>query len=196
MACNADFVQYIIDQCSGTGEIAVKKMMGDYCIYCNGVLFGLICDNNLFIKETNAGRTVLKEEILRQPYPGARNYFYIDDVDDSDYLTAIIKATLPALQSSKTKSHDRVKKVRQVPTSLDDRIEPNLVCSQDLRPFFEEYLGNGFRYTVRFQQWLHDNPGKTYRDAIDAYRTLARPKNDKTAELKKAFFKTMNAKKK
>ena len=102
MACNADFVQYIQDQCSEAGEIAVKKMMGDYCIYCNGVLFGLICDNNLFVKETDAGRAVLKEEILRQPYPGARKFFYIDDVDDSDYLTAIIKATLPALQSSKT----------------------------------------------------------------------------------------------
>ncbi len=40
MACNPDFVQYIIDQCSGAGEIAVKKMMGDYCAYCDGVLFG------------------------------------------------------------------------------------------------------------------------------------------------------------
>jgi|GEM_PF-5044951 len=30
MACNPDFIQYIIDQCSGAGEIAVKKMMGDY----------------------------------------------------------------------------------------------------------------------------------------------------------------------
>ena len=45
MACSPDFVQYIIDQCSGAGEIAVKKMMGDYCVYCDGVLFGLICDN-------------------------------------------------------------------------------------------------------------------------------------------------------
>lgn len=27
MACNADFVQFIVDQCSGAGEIAVKKMM-------------------------------------------------------------------------------------------------------------------------------------------------------------------------
>ena len=36
MACNPEFVQYIIDQCSGAGEIAVKKMMGDYCAYCDG----------------------------------------------------------------------------------------------------------------------------------------------------------------
>ena len=39
----------VIDQCSGAGEIAVKKMMGDYCIYCDGILFGLICDNNFYI---------------------------------------------------------------------------------------------------------------------------------------------------
>ena len=29
MASNPDFVQYIIDQCSGVGEIAVKKMIGE-----------------------------------------------------------------------------------------------------------------------------------------------------------------------
>ncbi len=52
MACNSDFVQYIADQCAGAGEIAVKKMIGDYCIYCDGILFGLICDNNLYLKVT------------------------------------------------------------------------------------------------------------------------------------------------
>ena len=56
MACNPDFIQYIIDQCSDAGEIAVKKMMGDYCIYCDGVLFGLICDNNFYVKVTEPGR--------------------------------------------------------------------------------------------------------------------------------------------
>ena len=49
MACNPDFVQYVIDQCSDAGEIAVKKMMGDYCVYCDGSLFGLICDNNIYV---------------------------------------------------------------------------------------------------------------------------------------------------
>ncbi len=42
MACNSDFVQYSIDRCSGAGEIAVKKMMEDFCAYCDGFLFGLI----------------------------------------------------------------------------------------------------------------------------------------------------------
>ena len=105
MASNADFVQYIIDQCSGAGGIVVKKMMGDYCIYCDGLLFGLICDNNLYVKVTDPGKAVLKEVILRPPYEGAKDYFYISDVDDRDYLTALIKATIPALPKPKAKKN-------------------------------------------------------------------------------------------
>ncbi len=103
MACNVDFVDFIVDQCSGAGEINVRKMMGDYCIYCNGILFGLICDNNLFIKVTDAGKAMLKEIVLRPPYEGAKDYFYISDVDDRDYLVALIKTTLPALPAPKKK---------------------------------------------------------------------------------------------
>ena len=80
MACNPDFVQYIIDQCSGAGEVTVKKMMGDYCAYCNGVLFGLICDNNFYVKVTEPGRVVLKEVILRSPYDGAKGEEESDEV--------------------------------------------------------------------------------------------------------------------
>ena len=97
MASNPDFVQYIIDQCSGAGEIAVKKMMGDYCAYCDGILFGLICDNIFYMKVTEPGRAVLKEVIYRSPYDGAKDYFYISDVDDREYLTALIKAMIQAL---------------------------------------------------------------------------------------------------
>ena len=109
MASNADFVQYIADQCSGAGEIAVKKMMGDYCIYCDGILFGLICDNNLYIKPTEEGATQLEEVILRPPYPGAKPHFYIGDVDNRDNLTAILRATIPALFNSKSKSKPKPK---------------------------------------------------------------------------------------
>ena len=97
MASNADFVQYIVDQCSGAGKITVKKMMGDYCIYCDGAIFGLICDNNLYIKPTSQGATQLKEVVMRSPYPGAREHFHIDDVDDRDYLAAIVRATIAGL---------------------------------------------------------------------------------------------------
>ncbi len=103
MACNSDVVQYIIDQCSGAGEIAVKKMMGDYCVYCDDVLFGLICDNNFYLKVTESVKPLLKEVILRAPYDGAKDYFYISDVDDREYLVNLIKASIPSLTKMRLK---------------------------------------------------------------------------------------------
>ena len=54
MASNADFVQYVADQCSGAGEITTKKMFGEYGIYCDGKIFGLICDDCFYLKPTES----------------------------------------------------------------------------------------------------------------------------------------------
>lgn len=101
MASNADFVQYIVDQCSGAGEIVAKKMFGDYGIYCNGIIFGLICDDRFYLKPSEAGRALLRKEELRAPYNGAKDYFYIADVDDRDYLSSLVRETYKALPEPK-----------------------------------------------------------------------------------------------
>ena len=106
MACSEDFVQYIVEQCAGAGEITARKMMGDYCLYCNGVVVGLICDNSLFIKPTEPVKQMLREVVMRPPYDGAKEYFCITDVDDRDYLAEIVKTTfinLPAPKNRKRK---------------------------------------------------------------------------------------------
>ena len=101
MASNADFVQYIVDQCSGAGEIVAKKMFGDYGIYCNGKIFGLICDDRFYLKPTEAGRALLRKEELRPPYDSAKDYFYIADVDNRDYLSSLVRETYKALPEPK-----------------------------------------------------------------------------------------------
>lgn len=101
MASNSDFVQYIAEQCSGAGEIVTKKMFGDYGIYCNGKIFGLICDNRFYLKPTEIVRALLREVELRPPYVGAKDYFYIADVDDRDYLSALVSETCKALPEPK-----------------------------------------------------------------------------------------------
>ena len=66
MASKAELVQYIADQCSGAGAIRTLKMFGDYGIYCDGKIFGLICDNQLFIKITKAGKPANKKSSPKQ----------------------------------------------------------------------------------------------------------------------------------
>ena len=103
MASRADFVQYIADQCAGAGEIIVKKMFGDYGIYCDGKIFGLICDDCFFLKPTEAGKALLRSVELRPPYDGAKDYFLVTDVDDHDYLTTLVRETCKALPEPKPK---------------------------------------------------------------------------------------------
>lgn len=54
----------------------------------------------------------------------------------------------------------------------DAPIENGFVCTQRHRAFFAERLGKGFTFNAAFQGWLKSNPGKTYRDAIAAYRRI------------------------
>ena len=103
MASNTDFVQYIVDQCSGAGEITAKKMFGEYGIYCDGKIFGLICDDCFYVKPTEEGRHLLKRIDMRPPYEGAKEYFYIADVDDHEYLSALVRETCKALPEPKAK---------------------------------------------------------------------------------------------
>jgi TfoX/Sxy family transcriptional regulator of competence genes len=103
MASNADFVQYITDQCGGAGEIVAKKMFGDYGIYCDSKIFGLICDDRFYLKPTEAARSLLRKEELRPPYEGAKDYFYIADVDDRDYISLLVRKTCGALPMPKPK---------------------------------------------------------------------------------------------
>ena len=103
MASNSDFVQYIADQCASAGEITVKKMFGDYGIYCGGKIFGLICDDHFYVKPTEAGKAVLRNMDLRSPYDGAKEYFYIEDVDDHEYLSSLVSETCKELPMPKPK---------------------------------------------------------------------------------------------
>lgn len=103
MASNADFVQYIADQCAGAGEIMVKKMFGDYGIYCDGRIFGLICDDCFYLKPTQQVESVLRTVDLRPPYDGAKAYYFIEDVDDRDYLSLLVRMTCRALPEPKPK---------------------------------------------------------------------------------------------
>ena len=103
MACNPDFVQYIADQCAEAGEITTRKMFGDYGIYCYGKIFGLICDDRFYLKPTDVVKALLRKIELRPPYEGAKDYFYIEDVDDHEYLSTLVRATYKALPEPKPK---------------------------------------------------------------------------------------------
>lgn len=105
MASRLEYVQYVAEQLSGAGvgEISYKKMFGEYGLYCNGKIFANICDDQLFIKITEAGRSRFPDLPEAPPYPGAKNYFLIENVDDRDFLAVLTLITCQALPEPKKK---------------------------------------------------------------------------------------------
>ena len=110
MASDQNFVEMIVEQLQNCGEIRYRKMFGEYAIYSNDKVVGLICDNQLFIKPTVAGREFIGEPVEAPPYPGAKNSFLIEDkLEDSEWLSELVRISEQELPKPKPKKK-KVKK--------------------------------------------------------------------------------------
>jgi TfoX/Sxy family transcriptional regulator of competence genes len=104
MASDQNFVDFVLEQIQNTGAITAKKMFGEYGIYSDGKLFGVICDNKLFIKPTFQGRQFIGNPTELPAYEGAKPSYLIEDkIEDVEWLSKLVKITLDNLPEPKTK---------------------------------------------------------------------------------------------
>lgn len=104
MASDKSFVDFILDQIEDAGVITCRKMFGEYAVYSNGKVVALICDNQLFIKQTNGGRAFIGEVKEAPAYPGAKMNFLIGDkIEDREWLSELIRVTERELPEVKKK---------------------------------------------------------------------------------------------
>ncbi len=50
MSSRIEFVEFAAGQLAGAGEITYKRMFGEYGLYCDGLFFATICDDQLFFQ--------------------------------------------------------------------------------------------------------------------------------------------------
>jgi DNA transformation protein and related proteins len=99
---NLDFV---LEQMAQAGDVAARKMFGEFAIYLRGKVVALFCDDQLFVKPTRAGRAYLGQTQEAAPYPGARPWFLIsgDRCEDGDFLSELVRVTAGELPTPKPK---------------------------------------------------------------------------------------------
>lgn len=111
MASDLDFVKFIADQIFDECEISFRKMFGEYALYSKGKVVALICDNQLFIKPTNAGKEYMGEFIEAPAYPGAKPSLLIQDqIENAEWLSKLILITEKELPKPKLKVISKSKK--------------------------------------------------------------------------------------
>ncbi|MDO5764753.1 MAG: TfoX/Sxy family protein [Elusimicrobiales bacterium] len=93
MASNIEFVQYVCEQIGQAGFISYRMMFGDYCIYCDKKPVALVCDNQFFVKVTPEGEKAFPSMPKAAPYPGAKPYLLVEDVDDAKTAVRLVKLT-------------------------------------------------------------------------------------------------------
>ncbi|GLQ12018.1 competence protein TfoX [Devosia yakushimensis] len=105
MSTQQKTVDYILEQAAGAGTVTARKMFGEYGMYCDGKVMAFICDDQLFIKPTQAGRDYLGEVTEGEAYPGSKMYFVIegDRWDDADWLAELVRVTAAELPEPKVK---------------------------------------------------------------------------------------------
>ena len=99
MASHREFVEFITEQLREAGGIRARPMFGEYGLYCGGVFFAVICDDQLFVKPTPQGEAAFPRLPKAPPYEGAKDYLLAEDVDDREELTRLVQVTCEALRA-------------------------------------------------------------------------------------------------
>lgn len=88
MASSKDYLEYVIELLREVEGVTYKKMMGEYMLYKEDILFGGVYDNRFLIKKTKSlENSGLKEQI---PYPSAKPMLLIDSEDPEEIKELVL----------------------------------------------------------------------------------------------------------
>ena len=95
MASSNDYLQFILELLRETRGITYKKMMGEFMLYKDAILFGGIYDNRFLIKKTKSVENLgLKDQI---PYPNAKAMLLVDS-EDPDEIKEFVELVVKDLK--------------------------------------------------------------------------------------------------
>lgn len=88
MASSKEYLTYVLELLRETSNITYKKMMSEYVLYKDGVVFGGVYDDRFLVKKTKSLEgSGLREEI---PYPGGKPMLLVDSEDPDEINDLVI----------------------------------------------------------------------------------------------------------
>ena len=92
MASSREYLEFIMEQLSGLHGVSYLAMMGEYIIYYQEKIVGGIYDDRFLVKQTESARRMMPDAPLETPYEGGGKMLLVDNVDDRDFLCALLNA--------------------------------------------------------------------------------------------------------
>ena len=99
MASEKEYLDYVIELLREVRGITYKKMMGEYILYKDNIIFGGVYDNRFLVKNTKSLEEYeLKEQI---PYPTGKPMLLIDSEDPDEIREIVLKVVSDLKQNNK-----------------------------------------------------------------------------------------------
>ena len=89
MASSKDYLVFILELLREVKGITYKKMMGEYVLYKDDVVFGGIYDDRFLIKKTPYSDSLRLKEII--PYPTSKGLYLVDSEDPDEIKEIVLK---------------------------------------------------------------------------------------------------------
>ena len=104
MATSKETIEFLRDALALVPEVTFRPMMSEYCVYSAGRVFGLVCDDTLFLKTSPETLHLFKDRKTRA-YPGSKNTCQAnaDWLEDREQLAEAVHYTLAHLPPPKPK---------------------------------------------------------------------------------------------
>jgi DNA transformation protein len=61
VVASAEFAGFLCDQLAPLGQVAMRRMFGKTGVFCEGVMFGMVTSNTLYLRVDSLNRATFKE---------------------------------------------------------------------------------------------------------------------------------------
>ena len=114
MSVSNDFIQYVLDQLSGWGNVHVNRMFGGVALYQDDLAFAMIANDIVYLKvdDTNKEKFIAADSTPLKPFKNKATVlsFYsipADILENTDEFIKWAKESLD-IQKKRNKNHKRI----------------------------------------------------------------------------------------
>jgi DNA transformation protein and related proteins len=120
MPIDESFKEYVVEQLENLGFVTVRKMFGGAGIYYDGLIFGLLADNVLYLKVDDSNKSDYVSAGMKpfQPFddkPMVMSYYEVpvDILEDRELLAEWARRSLFASRNNNTKPKKQKHMIQQ-----------------------------------------------------------------------------------
>ncbi len=105
MVASDGFAEFLREQLAPLGRVTMRRMFGKTGVFCNGLMFGMVTDDTLYVRVDDQNRAIFQEAAAEPPLSYEKGGRSIDMafwraperlLDDPEALVAWARAALEA----------------------------------------------------------------------------------------------------